>query len=137
MSILLKRSPLVLFACAALVLLTKSVSGQPILQSDPYPKSKDQPTEFRVVLDGVVNSVKPDILPDGSVRFRFDFIRVPDGEHVLTITARGKMGVESEPISVRVLKNGKDLSMITPLKEQEKKDKKPPTRRISGMINPG
>jgi hypothetical protein len=136
MSILVTRGPLVLFVCTALLLLAKSIWGQPILQSDPYPKSKEQPTEFRVVLDGVMTSVPPETLPDGSVRFRSDFFRIPDGEHALTITTRGKKGIESVPISVRVLKNGKGLSMMTPLKEQEEKNKRPPTRSIPGMINP-
>ena len=137
----MKASPSLLLSLIALLLFAEGVSGQPVLQSDPYPESEEQPTESRVVLDGVAATVAPDTLPDGSVRFGFDFSRIPDGEHFFTVTARGKNGIESTPVSVRVMKNGEELTMHAPEKHDSTKDgekeRRAPSRRIPGMIDRG
>lgn len=124
------------FCCAA-----------PFLVSDPYPKSGPQPTEFEVSSSQPKFSVPVERVPGGTVRLRLDLSRFPDGEQVIEIRAVNTTKTprqESKAVSVRFLKNGKEVTLLPQSKPEPVKGasqpeghtgraKREPTRSVPGL----
>ena len=114
-----------------------SCPAEPFLVSDPYAKSDEQPTEFRVTNGGETLRVPAERLDDGTVRLKLDLSKLPDGEQSLEIRAvRLPKGEESDPVSVRILKNGKEVTMLVPKRQEQVREKRGPSRAIPGMRTP-
>ena len=125
------------FLMAALATVPVSCPAEPFLVSDPYSKSDDQPTEFRVTRGSETLRVPAERLDDGSVRLKLDLSRLPDGEQSLEIRAvRLPKGDESDPISIRIMKNGKEVTVVTPKRQEPVREKRGPSRIIPGMLRP-
>ncbi len=132
-------------ACLALLLLLTPLSafGSPFLVSDAYPKSETQPTRFDVVCGTVRLSRPPENLPNGSKRLKLDLSVFPDGELTLEIRAVERHQSESTPVSVRLLKNGQNVTLLPAAKEPppplptapRQKMLIPPSRTYQGHLN--
>jgi hypothetical protein len=124
-----------LFFCIFFV--TSLCFGEPFLVSDPYPKSDEQPTDFRIVSQSLNVMVPAEKSPNGIVKLRYDLFNLPDGEHILEITAIDKArGKESVPTVMKIMKKGKDVTIVPlpsppsePLNTQ-----RPPSRAIPGIL---
>ena len=117
--------------------LTSGLSiAEPFVVSDPYPRTGEQPAEFVIVAGQLKFSVPAEKLPDGTVRLKFDLSRLPDGESVLSIKAVDRMkGTESEAVSLRVMKDGKNVTLLREQKVEPAKEKRPPSRTIPGLLS--
>jgi hypothetical protein len=126
-----------LWGLFAFFFLVAPCFGEPFLISDPYQKTDDQPTEFRIISESVNVTVPADKHTNGTVKLRYDLGGLPDGEHVLQIIAVDKVkGRESEPTVMKVMKRGKDVTILpmpSPSIEPPSKQR-PPSRSIPGLI---
>lgn len=122
--------------------------AEPFLISDAYPLSRKQPTDFDIVSGKLKFSVPAEKLADGTVRLRFDLAKLPDGEHTMEIKAvnkNKKARIESTVVQAKVVKNGKEVTLLLPKLEDAKepqaakesepvRDKISPSRSIRGIL---
>ena len=117
----------------------------PFLVSNPYPKGRGQPTRFDVVCGELRFSAAPENLADGGKRLRFDLSRLPNGDLTLEIKAVDKrLRRESKPVTIRLHKNGKDVTLLPDVSEPSpqavppvppEKEKIQPSRTFPGHLS--
>jgi hypothetical protein len=104
---------------------------------DPYPKGREQPTGFSVVAGKLTFQDRPEDLPDGSLRLKFDLGKLPDGEHKIEVRAVNEITKSSsEPASVQILKKDGQAVVVTTPQTKQEKEKIPPSRTIPGLLKP-
>ena len=126
----------------AVSLLASTLYAEPFLVCDPYPKGRDQPTEFSIIVGKLNFSVPAEKLPHGAVRLKFDLVQLPDGEHILKIKAVNRLTrKESEIVAQRLFKkNGKEVTIGGRPPEEPTREKAPaknlipPSRTIPNLI---
>jgi hypothetical protein len=139
----------------AIVLLAVPGRGfaAPFLISDPYPKSEEQPTEFELTVGNRTFKTPAEVMSDKAVRLHFDLSQLPDGEHVVAVKAvNPSKREESEAVSLKISKNGKEVTLIplpkhepasekraatqSPQGQQPATEKRGPSRAIRGLLRP-
>ena len=127
------------------LLAPRPSTGEPYLICDPYPKNGDQPTRFVIVAGKLKYSVRPQWLPDRSVRLKFDLSQLPDGEHTMHVTAiDDRNHGKSDSIRLTLVKTGTKVTLLTSPEKAEppappenpQKGKVPPSRIPGGLLRP-
>ena len=131
------RLGLAVFLVAGFLLTSVLSIAEPFVVSDPYSRTGEQPAEFVIVAGQLKFSVPAEKLPDGTVRLKFDLSRLPDGESTLSIKAVDRLKqTESEAVSLKVRKDGKNVTLLREQKAESAKEKRPPSRTIPGLLKP-
>ncbi len=118
--------------------------------SDPYLKGQKQPTQFYFVCGNLNFSRPPEALRNGGKRLKLDLSTLPDGEITVKIKAVNELlGWRSKSVSVRLLKKGQDVTLLSVVLELPlppapelpqvipEKQKIPPSRTYPGHLRSG